>query len=75
MTTVHNMFIRGWNSIYQQAPVISDRDYADFIQYALTWHWVLDLHHDGEEKDLFPRFEREIGVPGFMSGSVDQHGE
>ena len=34
MALVHNVFIRGYNSIYQQAPHIRPADYRDF-------YWLL----------------------------------
>ena len=74
MAIIHNVWIKGWNSIYQQAPYILERDYPDFIQYCLAWHTCLEVHHDGEEEDLFPKVEEAIGRKGFLSVAVDQHG-
>ena len=73
MALVHNIWIKGWNSIYLQAPHILERDFADFIQYALAWYDCLEVHHDGEEEDLFPKIEAAIGRKGFLSPAVDQH--
>ena len=74
MAVIHNVWIKGWNSIYQQAPYILERDYTDFIQYCLAWHACLEVHHDGEEEDFFPKVEEAIGKKGFLSVAVDQHG-
>ena len=37
MVLVHNVIIRGMNSIYQQAPNVKSKDYAAFIGYVTCW--------------------------------------
>jgi hypothetical protein len=37
MVLVHNVIIRGLNSIYKQALHVKSEDYADFIAYATCW--------------------------------------
>ncbi|KAG6009139.1 hypothetical protein E4U21_003208 [Claviceps maximensis] len=57
MALLHNALIRGFNSIYVQAPLVQTDDVDDFIGYALTWHKFLVSHHDDEEEKLFPDME------------------
>jgi len=40
MVIVHNIIIRGLNSIYVQAPHVKPGDYADFIGYCLCFSGV-----------------------------------
>lgn len=42
MVLVHNVIIRGLNSIYKQAPHVKSEDYADFIAYATCWYEFTD---------------------------------
>lgn len=42
MAVVHNIVIRGLNSIYVQAPNVVPRDYQAFIGYCLCWYEVID---------------------------------
>ncbi|KAF1737486.1 hypothetical protein CRV24_003104 [Beauveria bassiana] len=53
MALVHNALIRGFNSIYQQAPYIDEQLSHDFIQYSLTWASFVTSHHHDEEDNLF----------------------
>ncbi|KAJ6781574.1 hypothetical protein PWT90_01569 [Aphanocladium album] len=55
MALVHNAMIRGFNSIYQQAPYIDDQLSQDFIQYSLTWASFVTSHHHDEEDNLFEK--------------------
>lgn len=66
------------NTIYHYAPIlssssVSQRDKADFVNYALAWHEFLHGHHEGEEKHYFPAMESQAGAPGFMDSNVAQH--
>lgn len=74
MTLSHNSLIRGFNSIYQQAPRISASDYKDFTGYCLAWHRCVEQHHMHEEVNYFPEIERMTGQKGVMDGEVEQHG-
>lgn len=74
MAIVHNVLIRGYNSIYQQAPHIEPADYADFVGYCLAWHDMVQGHHDSEEAVLFPGIEEATGVKGIMDGEKAEHG-
>jgi hypothetical protein len=55
MALLHNAIIRGYNSIYLQAPNVPSTDYADFIGYSLTFIKFVKAHHDAEEASLFPQ--------------------
>ncbi|KAJ6442822.1 maintenance of telomere capping protein 1 [Purpureocillium lavendulum] len=60
MALVHNSLIRGYNSIFLQAPHVAGHDdgeedlAAHFVGYAQTWVKFLKGHHDDEEAVLFP---------------------
>lgn len=73
MSLVHNMVIRGLNSIYLQAPRVSQNDVLSFLQYALAWWALVNVHHTGEETDFFPYLEDATGQKGLMDVNVDQH--
>lgn len=73
MTNVHNVLIRGLNSIYLQAPHIQPADEKSFCKYIIGWHGRLHSHHTGEERLFFPAIERLSGVKGIMDGNVEQH--
>jgi hypothetical protein len=50
MALVHNMIIRGLNSIYLQAPNIKlEKDVKDFLTYMYSWSLLVHMHHDNEE--------------------------
>ncbi|EGX95467.1 Protein kinase-like domain [Cordyceps militaris CM01] len=53
MALVHNALIRGFNSIYQQAPYIDEQLSHDFVRYSLTWASFVTSHHHDEEDNLF----------------------
>ena len=61
MALLHNSALRGYNSIYLQAPHVKPADYADFIGYCLTWHKFVKHHHDDEEANLFPKVLKVLG--------------
>ncbi|OKL58850.1 hypothetical protein UA08_05841 [Talaromyces atroroseus] len=73
MALSHNSFIRGFNSIYQQAPRVSSADKEDFVGYCLAWHDVITEHHRYEETDYFPNVDKAAGKTGLMAGSVHEH--
>ncbi|KAL7755652.1 hypothetical protein ACKLNR_014179 [Fusarium oxysporum f. sp. zingiberi] len=73
MALIHNMIIRGLNSIYLQAPRISPADIRSFLMYTLAWHTLLDMHHSCEEADFFPFIEGASGKKGLMNNNVEQH--
>lgn len=73
MANVHNMIIRGLNSIYLQAPHIKPADEKAFCRYIAGWHFLLHSHHSGEESMLFPAVEKMAEVEGIMETNVEQH--
>jgi hemerythrin-like domain-containing protein len=74
MALSHNSFIRGFNSIYQQAPRIQAIDRKDFIGYCMAWVDCVDQHHHYEETEFFPALDKAAGKVGLMDGAVEQHG-
>ncbi|KAK2027624.1 hemerythrin HHE cation binding domain-containing protein [Colletotrichum zoysiae] len=75
MALVHNMVIRGLNSIYLQAPFVSPSDAEAFLRYTLAWYSLVHVHHSCEEADFFPAIEEMAGQKGLMECNVSQHHE
>lgn len=74
MALSHNSFIRGFNSIYQQAPrVEKPEDKLDFVGYCLAWIDCVLAHHHYEETELFPNVNKAAGETDLMAGAVHQH--
>jgi hypothetical protein len=73
MALVHNIMIRGLNAIYLQAPHMRPSNAKPFCRFAVRWNTVLNLHHAGEEEDLFPDIEEMAGEKGIMDTNVEQH--
>lgn len=46
MAIVHNIIIRGLNSIYLQAPHVQQKDFNDFLAYCYCWYQFLDSTSD-----------------------------
>lgn len=67
------MMIRGLNSIYLQAPHIQQQDEKAFLHYCACFYDLLQVHHRGEEEDLFPQIEAMAGEKGMMDQNVQQH--
>src|SRR4051794_33719179 len=75
MALSHNVFIRGLNSIYLQAPNLQPEDHSDFINYCKCWCAVLNNHHRMEEATVFPLIEELTNEKGIMDVNVEQHRE
>lgn len=73
MATVHNMMVRGLNSIYLQAPHVQPEDYQSFLNYSYCFYDLLHNHHGGEEANIFPAIELMSGEEGIMAKNVEQH--
>lgn len=78
MANVHNLLLRGLNSIYLQAPmVIEPTDIADFMLYIKAWVDTVHHHHLAEESMLFPEIEKIAqeakGIENVMSANISQH--
>ncbi|KAI4144488.1 MAG: hypothetical protein LQ340_006629 [Diploschistes diacapsis] len=73
MALSHNSFIRGFNSIYQQAPRIKAADKKEFVGYCIAWHDCVSQHHHYEENEFFPAIDKAADKKGLMDGAVEQH--
>ncbi|BDD60139.1 hypothetical protein MPDQ_002753 [Monascus purpureus] len=73
MALLHNAILRGYNTIYLQAPHVKPVDYADFIGYSLTWFNFVKKHHDDEEAELFPKVEEIVGQKGALAKAYEEH--
>jgi hypothetical protein len=73
MALIHNTILRGFNSIYQQAPYVNPSDYNDFIGYSAAWFRFVKSHHDDEELSLFPFIEKLIDKPGIWDSTHAEH--
>lgn len=74
MALVHNIILRGYNSIYLQAPHVKLADVHDFLRYSHAWYEFVIGHHDSEERILFPGIEEATGVKGIMDTDIEEHG-
>ncbi|KAH7326447.1 hypothetical protein B0I35DRAFT_405687 [Stachybotrys elegans] len=73
MCLLHNSIIRGFNSIYLQAPHVYDGDRAPFVGYALTWFRFVKSHHDDEEANLFTKVEDILGDKDIWAETHKEH--
>ncbi|KAK8043493.1 hemerythrin HHE cation binding domain-containing protein [Apiospora rasikravindrae] len=73
MALSHNAFIRGFNSIYQQAPRVPAPDKADFVGYCIAWHDCVDAHHRYEETAFIPNVNKAAGQTGLMDAAIEEH--
>lgn len=74
MCLLHNAIIRGFNTIYLQAPHIQDADKAAFIGYSQTWFRFVKSHHDDEEDNLFPKVQDLLGDDPVWTATHEEHG-
>lgn len=74
MAHIHNAILRGYNTIYLQAPHVNDVDKAAFIGYSLTWFRFVKGHHDDEEAELFPTVEEVLGTKNLWDETHKEHG-
>ena len=83
MANVHNMILRGLNSIIRQVPYISDatrtdfdeEDVSDLLFYIHAWIRALQKHLDTEETTFYPLVEKAMGVEELMDELSEQHEE
>ncbi|CAL5873012.1 uncharacterized protein PFLUO_LOCUS7281 [Penicillium psychrofluorescens] len=73
MALVHNIIIRGYNSMYLQAPKLKPADIPDFLRYCHAWYLFVVGHHDSEEMVLFPKIEEDTGIKGIMDEDTKEH--
>ncbi|KAF5384403.1 hypothetical protein D9615_003116 [Tricholomella constricta] len=72
MSISHNMFIRGLNAVYAQAPNIQEKQVQAFAFFCNSLLTMIHHHHHIEEELLFPFFESKLGA-GTMEHNVEQH--
>lgn len=75
MSHIHNAILRGYNSVYLQAPHVSAADKPAFVGYALTWYRFVKSHHDDEEAELFPKVADLLGDDGVWKETHVEHGK
>ncbi|KAG9602720.1 hypothetical protein KCU77_g2435, partial [Aureobasidium melanogenum] len=73
MALFHNAILRGFNSIYLQAPYVKVEDYAAFVGYSLTWYRFVKSHHDDEEGELFPKVDDILKEEGIWNETHQEH--
>jgi hemerythrin-like domain-containing protein len=78
MAAVHNLILRGLNSIYLQAPHLHQpADIADLLLYITSWGSTVHHHHSLEESLFFPVIDalaKDTGVEeSLMNANIDQH--
>ncbi|OAK94571.1 hypothetical protein IQ06DRAFT_363488 [Phaeosphaeriaceae sp. SRC1lsM3a] len=73
MALVHNVIIRGLNSIYLQARHVPKQDYADFIGYATCWHDFTSNHFRNEAESIIPTVEAKCGENGALDEDLQEH--
>ncbi|KAL1297869.1 hypothetical protein AAFC00_006392 [Neodothiora populina] len=73
MALIHNAILRGFNSVYLQAPHVKPGDYSDFIGYSLAWYKLVKSHHDDEEAELFPKVEGVLNEKGIWEETMLEH--
>ncbi|KAI1105655.1 hypothetical protein F4804DRAFT_117306 [Jackrogersella minutella] len=73
MALLHNAILRGYNSVYQQAPHVKPTETSDFIGYALTWYKFVATHHDDEEATLFPKVEEVLQDTTIWAATHKEH--
>ncbi|KAH0273708.1 hypothetical protein KCU91_g5752, partial [Aureobasidium melanogenum] len=73
MALLHNAILRGFNSIYLQAPHVKVEDYAAFVGYSLTWYRFVKSHHDDEEAELFPKVDDILKEEGIWNETHQEH--
>lgn len=58
MAHAHNLFLRGLNSVYLQAPMVKQKqDVEDLFIFCRAWIIGVKHHHGIEETKLFPAIE------------------
>ncbi len=75
MCLLHNTIIRGFNSIYLQAPHVNAADKADFVGYAQVWYRFVKSHHDDEEATLFTAVEGVLDDKEIWAETHKEHGK
>jgi len=74
MALLHNAILRGFNTIYLQAPHVKPEEYSDFVGYSLAWYRFVKSHHDDEEAELFPKVDQVLKEKGIWDETHQEHG-
>lgn len=70
MAMIHNVFIRGVNSVYNNAPNVAPQDIPAFAGYCLVVIDAVRDHHEYEETFIFPVLDKRIPE---VAGNLEQH--
>ncbi|KAF9485710.1 hypothetical protein BDN70DRAFT_974564 [Pholiota conissans] len=62
LALTHNVIIRGLNSIWLKAPLVSPEDEADFVGYCLVCVDLIRAHHKAQETIIFPLLQERIDM-------------
>lgn len=74
MVKAHNLFLRGLNSIYLQAPYVSiPTDIKDFFIFCRAWIHTVNVHHSQEDSILFPGIIELTGREDIVSPEQESH--
>ncbi|CAI6340665.1 unnamed protein product [Periconia digitata] len=73
MALVHNVIIRGLDSVYLQAPHVHEKDFVDFINYAACWHEFTSNHFRNEAESIIPTVEAKCGEQGVLDEDLKEH--
>ncbi|KAH8590548.1 hypothetical protein B0O99DRAFT_521203 [Bisporella sp. PMI_857] len=73
MALLHNTILRGYNSIYQQAPFVEPSDNSNFIGYCQTWYKFVKTHHDDEEETLFHKVAELLKDSAIWENTHKEH--
>ncbi|KAB5592786.1 Hemerythrin HHE cation-binding domain containing protein [Ceratobasidium theobromae] len=74
MAAIHNMLIRGFNSVFYHAPNVPPKDVPSFMKYCRAIVELVHEHHATEETAAFPALEAKLGK-GAMDSNIAQHQE
>ncbi|KDR77180.1 hypothetical protein GALMADRAFT_1327590 [Galerina marginata CBS 339.88] len=69
MALIHNVFIRGLNSMWRNAPLVKPGDEYGFAGYCLACIDAIHGHHHGEELFIFPFLQTKLN----MAHNLEQH--
>ncbi|KAB8292894.1 hypothetical protein EYC80_007260 [Monilinia laxa] len=74
MALVHNILLRGLNSIYLQAPNVKEtNDIADFVKFCDAWSSILHSHHAAEETVYFKLLDEQSSQDGVFIANHIEH--
>lgn len=65
MALLHNIMIRGYNSIFLQAPLVKQADVPDFFRYINAWLNAIRCYHASLKTLFLPEITRVSGIEEF----------